>query len=131
MEQNPLYSQQSFRYFFYKSKDEHLENGLPSITLFAKLAREIAFFKAGKKRVQVETFWFQIDDVKAEQLTEKVKCLPNCIQKYELSEKVFLHLLQVSKRCPRELYCVTPYYLKVNREMFLSWKELETHSRKS
>ncbi len=130
MKQTPLFPQQSVTYFFLKSKDEHMENGLSTITLFAKLAREIAFLKSGKMRTQVETFWFQIEDLKMEQLTEKVKGLPNCIQKYELSEKVFHHLLQLSQSCPKELYWVTPYYMKVKREMFMSWQELEQCGQK-
>lgn len=125
MADKKLVSQNSITYLFLKSKDVHRENGLSSITLFARLAREVTRFKGREKQTQVETFWVQIDDVGMEHATEKVKALPNCLEKYEISEKVFRHLLQLSKHCPDELYGITPCYLKADREMFLSWQKLE------
>lgn len=125
MAQEQLISQKSVTYFFLKSKDVHMENGLASITVFARLARETASFSGRKKQTHLETFWVQIEDIRMEHVPEKVKSLPNCLQQYEVSEKVFHHLLQLSKICPNDLYTVTPYYLKVNREMFLPWQELE------
>ncbi|WP_251047766.1 hypothetical protein [Planococcus sp. ISL-109] len=100
-------------------------NGLTSITLFARLAREITSFTGREKQTQVDTFWVQIDDLGMDHATEKVKTMPNCMEKYEVSEQVFRHLLQLSKRCPNELYGIIPYYVKANREMFLPWQELE------
>ncbi|MBT2572060.1 hypothetical protein [Planococcus sp. ISL-110] len=131
MAQKKLSSQKSVTYFFLKSKDVHTENGLTSITLFARLAREITSVTDREKQTRVETFWVQIDDLGIEHATEKVKALPNCMEKYEVSEKVFLHLLQLSKSCPNELYGVIPYYLKANREMFHSWPELEQSWQKN
>ncbi len=131
MRQEPFFPNKKVSYFFHRSKDEHMENGLTSVTLFAKLAREITFYKAGKKRTHVETLWFQIDDLKAEQLTKELSDLPNCLQRYELSENVFYHLLQLSKSCPNELYWITPYYLQAKRKMFLPWQELEQNWRKN
>ena len=125
MVKKQLIPQKAVTYFFLKSKDVHMENGLISITLFARLGRESTYFTDGEKQTQVETHWVQIDDVDMEHATEKLKTLPNCMEKYEVSEKVFQHLLQLSKSCPSELYSLTPYYLKVNREMFLPWQELE------
>lgn len=119
--------QKSVTYFFLKSKDVHMENEVASITLFARLAREITSFTGREKQTQIDTFWVQIDDLGMEHATEKVKALPNCMEKYEVSEKVFQHLLHLSKSCPDELYGVTPCYLKVNREMFLPWEEFLLH----
>ena len=125
MVKKQLIPQKSVTYFFIKSKDVHIENGFSSITLFARLGCEIFFFTDGKKRSQVETHWVQIDDVEMEDATDKLKTLPNCLEKYEVSEKVFQHLLQLTKSCPSELYSVIPYYVKASREMFLTWQELE------
>ena len=127
MAQKHLVPQKSMAYFFLKSKDVHMENGLTSITLFARLAREITLVTGREKQTQVETFWVQIDDLGMEHATEKVKNLPNCMVKYEVSEKVFKHLLQLSKSNPNELYGVIPYYLKANREMFCSGQEFLQH----
>lgn len=115
----------SVTYFFLRAKDVHLEDGLPSITLFARLGREFSSIKAGRKRTHVETAWVQMDDLQMDHVPEKMKNLPNCVQKYELSSPVFQHLLHLSRKCPNELYGITPYYLKADREMFLSWEELD------
>lgn len=96
-----------------------------SITLFARLVREITSVTGREKHTQVETFWVQIDDLEMENATEKVKALPNCMNKYEVSENVFRHLLKLSTSCPNELYGIIPYYLKATREMFHPWQELE------
>lgn len=125
MARKQLIPQKAVTYFFLKSKDVHTENGVTSITLFARLAREITSFTAREKQTQFETFWVQLNEIAMEQATEKVKTLPNCMEKYEVSEQVFRHLLQLSKRCPNELYGLIPYYVKANREMFLPWQELE------
>lgn len=125
MAQKQSVPQKSVAYFFLKSKDVNIENKLASVTLFARLAREITFFTGGKTQTQVETFWVEIDDIEMENASEKVKNMPNCMQKYEVSEKVFRHLLQLAQECPNELYGITPYYLTANRESFLPWQEFE------
>ncbi|MBT2583101.1 hypothetical protein [Planococcus sp. ISL-109] len=125
MAQKQLVPQKSVTYYFLKSKDVQMENGLTSITLFARLEREITCFTGRKKQTQVETFWVEIDEIEMEHATEKVKALPTCMEKYEVSEQVFRHLLQLSNRCPNELVGIIPYYVKANREMFLPWQELE------
>ncbi|ANU13016.1 hypothetical protein [Planococcus halocryophilus] len=125
MMQKQLIPQRSVTYYFLKSKDVHMENGRTAITLFVRLAREITTFTGREKQTQVETFWVELEDIAMEQAAEKVKALPNCMEKYEVSEQVFRHLLQLSKRCPNELHGLIPYYVKANREMFLPWQELE------
>lgn len=125
MAREQLSTQKSVTYFFLKSKDVHMENGVTAITLFARLTRVAISFTGREKQTQVETCWVQLEDIEREQATEKVKALPNCMEKYEVSEQVFRHLLQLSKRCPNELYGIIPYYMKANREMFLPWQELE------
>lgn len=98
-----------------------MENGVTSITLFGRLVREIKSFTG----TQVETFWVQMDDLGVEQAAEKVRSSPNCMEKYEVSQKVFQHLLDLSKRCPNELYGVVPFYMAATRNLFLPWQELE------
>lgn len=118
-------------YFFLKSKDVQIENGLATVTLFARLAREVASTKGKKKETLSETSWVQIVDIRMEHVTEKVRNLPNCMQKYEVSDKIFYHLLELSESCTYELYGVTPYYLTTNRKMFVPWQELEKNWPKS
>ena len=125
MEQKQFTSQKPVVYFFLRSKDVHEENKREAITLFTRLTRETIFYTAGKWQKRVETFWVQINDLAWEQASEKVKNMPNCIQKYEVTEKVFQHLLQLCKTCPEGLFGITPYYIKVERVAFLPWQELE------
>src|SRR5690606_21105961 len=89
--------QESIAYFFFKSKDVNVENGLSSITLFARLTCEVTCIIGRKKQAQIETVWVQANDVRMEQATEKVKAAPNCIEKYEVSETIFQHLVQLSR----------------------------------
>ncbi|WP_422122454.1 hypothetical protein DHX103_11670 [Planococcus sp. X10-3] len=125
MVRKTLVFQKSVTYFFLKSKDENMDNGLTSITLFARLMREVTSVMGQEKRTQVDTFWVQIDDLEKGHATEKLKALPNCMEKYEVSEKVFQHLLQLAQTCPKELYGIIPYHSKAEREMFIPWQELE------
>lgn len=125
MVQKQKIPQKTVSYFFLKSKDVHMEDGVLTITLFARLASEITSFSDGKKQTQFETHWVQMDDIEMGNATDKLMTLPNCMDKYEVSENVFQHLLQLTASCPSELYSVIPYYLKAHREMFLPWQELE------
>lgn len=125
MPKTQTHPRNSVTYFFLKSKDVHMEDGFASVTLFARLGREISSVKGGKKRTCVETAWVEIEDLRMEHVPEKMKNLPNCMQKYELSPPVYQHLLHLSEKCPSELYGITPYYLKANRKMFLPWEELD------
>jgi hypothetical protein len=122
---NQLISQKPATYFFLKSKDVQMENGVTFITLFASLAREITFITNRQEKTQLETLWVEINDIQTECATEKVKALPNCSDNYEVSEKVFQHLFQLSKSCPDELHGVIPYYVKATRNVFVPWQELE------
>lgn len=109
--------QKSVSYFFLRSKDVHIENQSAMITFFARLTREISFSK--KEQPEVQTVWVKIDEVPMEQAPQKVKEMPNCMQRYELPQNVFYHLYQMSKNCPKELFFVTPYHRNSTREYFV------------
>ncbi|MGK7377430.1 hypothetical protein ACSFXN_06275 [Planococcus sp. 1R117A] len=112
--------QKSVGYYFLKSKDVHIENGSSFITFFARLTREILHEKEGEKQTEVQTVWVKIDEVQLEQASEKVKAMPNCMQRYELTQNVFYNLYQLSKHCPKELFFVTPFHSKSQRENFIT-----------
>lgn len=125
MVQIHLIPRKSVTYYFVKSKDLSMEDGLKFITLFAKLACEITYFAESRKHTQVETLWVQAKDVQLEQANKKVKEMSNCMVEYEVSQELFQHLLYLAQNCPNELYEVIPYYKKVTREMFIPWDEIE------
>lgn len=114
----------STSYFFLKSKDVHIENGLAFITLFARLTRENTLIHEGKKRTHIEIAWVEIEEFQLEHASEKVKSLPNCMQRYEINENVFHGLYHLSKESPEDLFYITPYHHKSSRQNFLSYQEL-------
>lgn len=120
MEQIEQLHPQSISYFFLRSKDVHMEDGKAFITFFARLTREVSFGKKGAIQTQVETAWVDIEEVVLEHASAKARSQPNCMQRFELTENVFRSLYQVSKRCPGELFHVTPYHRESTCEKFLS-----------
>lgn len=116
MEQLP---QKSVGYFFLRSKDVHIENESTFITFFARLTREVSSIKEGKKQTEVQTIWVDIDEVLLEHASEKAKALPNCMQRYELTQNIFHSLCQLSQSCPEELFYLTPYHRECAREKFI------------
>lgn len=110
MPQKQFVSQQSIAYFFLRSKDIHEENNSISITLFGRLSREITYSDSLKVYNQTETMWVDIEEVPMEQAAEKIKKLPNCICRYEITEEVFRDLYEISKTKPKELYSLTPLH---------------------
>lgn len=120
MVQTGIKTQQTIAYYFLKSKDVYIENNEVYITLFARLTREITSIGDGKNRPQVETLWVEIIEMPQEHAPEKVRILPNCMNRYMVSELVFKNLYQLSKVCPRELFYVTPYYQKSSRKNYIS-----------
>jgi len=86
----------------------HEENGTLFITLFTRLTIEFTADNGHKNTEKVESVWVDIEEVKMEHATKKMKELPNCIYRYEVSKDVFLELYRASQVCPKELYYVTP-----------------------
>ncbi|MBT2572049.1 hypothetical protein [Planococcus sp. ISL-110] len=119
MEQMERMPQKSVGYFFLRSKDVHLENGTAFITFFARLTKEISFRKEGKEQTEVQTVWVEIDEVLLEHASKKARALPNCMQRYEITQNVFHGLYQLSKSCPEELFYLTPYHRECTREKFI------------
>ncbi|TWT01805.1 hypothetical protein [Planomicrobium sp. CPCC 101079] len=112
--------QNSTAYYFNRSKDTNKENESTVITLFARLTRELTWDDGFDTYKKIETFWVDIEDIEMEEATEKMKSLPNCMQYYKISEKVFHDLYQLSKNCPKELYYVTPFHQESFREKFIT-----------
>lgn len=120
MLQNQCALQKSVAYFFNRSKDVNEVEGSTVITLFACLTREFIYDDEINTYIKEETVWVDIEDIKIEKATEKMKSLPNCMQQYKITEKVFRDLYQLSKNCPRELYYVTPFYQESTREKYIT-----------
>lgn len=120
MEQMEHMPQKSVGYFFLRTKDVHVENGAAFITFFARLTRETSFKKEGVEQTRIQPVWVEIDEVLMGNASEKAKALPNCMQRYELTPKVFYSLYQLSKSCPAELFYITPYHLKFTYRKFIT-----------
>lgn len=120
MAQNQYALQKSVHYFFNRSKDINEENESKVITLFARLTKEIVYADGWDTYKKTETVWVEIEDVKMEEATEKMKDMPNCMQQYKVTENVFRSLYKMSKSCPEELYYVTPLHRESKREKFIT-----------
>ncbi|MDE0583311.1 hypothetical protein ON064_09715 [Planococcus sp. A6] len=96
-------------YFFTRSKHIHEENGIVFLTLFARLTREFVHQGTPYNTKKIEPIWVNVEELKLEHATEKMKLLPNYVQHYEVSKEIFLTLYNVSLVCPHELYYVTPF----------------------
>lgn len=79
------------------------------LTLFVRLTKEFTVKEGNNDIKKVEYLWGDIEEVKMEHATRKMKSLPNCVHRYKVSEKVFLELYRASLICPKELYYITPY----------------------
>ncbi|WP_249222410.1 hypothetical protein [Planococcus alpniumensis] len=96
-------------YFFTQSKDIHEENGKLFITLFIRLTREFTQTVGSELYKKTETVWVNIEELKLEKATKKMRALPNRINVYKTSKEVFLTLYKLAATCPEELYYVTPF----------------------
>ena len=117
MEQLP---QKSVGYYFFRSKDVHVEDGRAFITFFVRLTRETSYRKEGKEETEIQSVWVDIDEMMLGHASDKVRALPNCMQRYELTQNVFYNLCQLSKSCPTELFYITPYHRKSKRKKFIT-----------
>lgn len=95
-------SAETLQYSFIRVKDTHEENHVKFITLFARLIIKNAY---GTKNI-----WVEIDEVKWEQASEKLKKMPDAMHSYTVNEPVFKELLRLSNSCYKELYSLTPYH---------------------
>ena len=112
--------QKSVSYFFLRSKDVHIENGSAFITFFIRLTRETSFKTEEEEETLVQTVWVDIDEVMLDHAPDKVRAIPNCIQRYELTPNVFYSLYLLSRNCPKELFYITPYHRKSTRKNFIT-----------
>lgn len=127
MAKNHSLSCESVSYFFSRSKDVHKENDSLSITLFGRLSREFTYTDEINTYKRVESVWVDIEEIKMEQASEKLKSLPNQICRYEITEEVFRDLYNVSRNFPSELYSVTPMHFEKQIEIPPNFSE--THSQ--
>lgn len=109
MLQNQPVPSESIAYFFTRSKDVHEENGTLFITLFARLTREFTKIDGQEIVTKAESVWVDIEEMRMEHATEKMRALPDRIHRYEVSKEVFLGLFKAAADCPKELYHVTPF----------------------
>lgn len=118
MQPNEFNAQNNVKYFFLRSKDVHAENGLIFITLFARLTREFTQDIGGKKIRKLDPVWVEIEEVKMEHSTEKIRALPKSTFSFNVSEKIFHELLRTALISPRELHYLTPFYdVNENKEI--------------
>lgn len=87
---------------FTRVKDTYEENGQKFITLFGRLS--------SKNAAVMKSEWVEIEEVKWEQASYKLKCMPDAMYSYSVSEAIFRELVRLSRRCERELYYLTPIY---------------------
>lgn len=95
-------------YFLTQMKETFEEDGSTRITLFARLTKEYQK-KAGTKIVN--SVWVNIYEVPLEQATEKVKSLPEGLQKYRVPERIFKDLIGLSHTSPDDLHVITPIHM--------------------
>ena len=119
MPQNQSIPNTSVAYFYNRSKGISTENDATILTLFGRLTREVTYDDGLNIYSKVETVWVDIEDIKLEEATENMKNLPNGMQEYTVTEKIFLTLLHLSKKSPRELFCLTPLHREAVREKFI------------
>lgn len=112
MSEKQLLPQGSVAYYFVRSKDVHEEDGEEFITLFARLTREFTLYSKGEIFSERQSIWVDIDEVKTEHATSKMKALPNAIQTFTVQEEVFKELVEAARNCPKELYFITPMHEK-------------------
>lgn len=112
MSEKQLMPHGSVSYYFLRSKDVHEENGVEFITLFARLTREFTFYAKDHVYSQRQSVWVDIEEVKSEHASQKLKELPNSIHTFTVQEQVFKELVKTSQNCPKELYFVTPMHEK-------------------
>lgn len=112
MPQKQTIVQEAVHYYFLKSKDMNTENGSSAITLFGRLSRETTYSDPLHTYSKTDTFWVDIDELEYKDAPEKLKDLPNQISRYLISEKIFTELYKIALSKPKELYTITPYFIR-------------------
>lgn len=100
--------QEKLSFYFSRSKGTHEEASEQFITLFARLSVIIPSRKQEGEASGYQTLWVDIEQVKEQQATFKMKKMPDFVKQYEVSEALFWELYKISQRCPEELYYLTP-----------------------
>lgn len=96
-------SAEKIRYTFTRVKDTHEENGQKFITVFGRLTIQ--------NSVESKSVWVEIEEVKWEQATDKLKSMPDAMYMYYISETIFQELAEISAARHQELYFLTPVYM--------------------
>ncbi|MDN7227535.1 hypothetical protein QWY22_04730 [Planococcus liqunii] len=103
MQHNQLLTTEKVQYTFTRVKDTYEENGQKFITLFGRLTVQ--------NDGQSKSAWVEIEEVKWEQATEKLKNMPDAMYMFNVSKQIFKDLLQIASSHHQELYCLTPVYV--------------------
>lgn len=105
---NPSAYNKEVHFYFSRSKGVHEEAGESFITLFARLSVEIFSSEKPGDTSENRTLWVDIQEVKNEGASSKMKRMPESVDRYEISGKLFWELYKISQKCPEELYYLTP-----------------------
>src|SRR5690606_20730014 len=95
-------SAETVRFLFTRVKDTHEEDNIKYITLFARLTMKNAY--------KSKSVWVEIDEVKWDQASQKLKEMPDAMHFYTVEEPIFKELYQISKERYEELYFLPPFY---------------------
>jgi hypothetical protein len=96
-------SAEKAQYTFTRVKDTHEENGQKFITLFGRLTIQ--------NSLESKSAWVEIEEVKWEQATDKLKDMPDAMYMYYISENIFKKLTEISEVRHEDLYFLTPVYM--------------------
>lgn len=107
---NPSTCEKKVYFYFSKSKGTHEEAGEYFITLFARLSLEIFSSENPVGAGESKTFWVDIQEVKYDAASVKMKKMPDSVERFEISGKLFWELYKISQKCPEELYYITPLF---------------------
>lgn len=102
MQHNQLLTNEKARYTFTRVKDTHEENGEKFITLFGRLSVQ--------NQTDSKSAWVEIEEVKWEQATDKVKNMPDAMYMFYISKSIFTELVEIANTNHQDLYCLTPLY---------------------
>lgn len=111
--------EQTITYHFVKSKDVYSEEGIIYITVFVRLSKEYQFPVHGRWHTHIETVWVELEDMREDHAPEDIKCLPNCVQQFQVSENIFDSLYVLAETSAKELFNITPISQKCYRQSFL------------
>jgi len=113
--QKPI-SQHLITYWFVQSKNVFEEGDYKFLSLFSQLLIEKTYIQHGMRIYKREIVWVEIDEIKMNHVSQKMKDLPNRMNNYQVNAQVFKELLTITERCPTELSFVVPFYIRNSQQ---------------